>query len=305
MDKKVSIYAPKYYREFACVADKCTHSCCVGWDVYIDRLTMEKYRALQSVYADKIRESICGGDEPRFRMCADGRCPHLDERGLCKIIIDSGEEYLCDICREHPRFYNESARGVEVGLGMACEEAARIILSSDEYGEFVVVGESEDEIEPTEIDAIAEIGRIYEILSDSHSYPERLMRIYSEWDVAPDKLTNGEWRELLSGLEYLDPDHLKTFAEYSSELFSQGEMDVFLERALGYFVYRHCASARDRSDFRASLGVALFLERLFASVLRHEGVKDLDGATRVARIISEELEYSEENTDIIRLEFIF
>lgn len=303
--KKAMLYAPKYYSNFACIADKCTHSCCVGWDVYIDRLTMEKYRALQSAYADKIRESICGGDEPRFRMCADGRCPHLDERGLCKIIIDSGEEYLCDICREHPRFYNESARGVEVGLGMACEEAARIILSSDEYGEFVVVGESEDEIEPTEIDAIAEIGRIYEILSDSHSYPERLMRIYSEWEVTPDKLTNGEWRELLSGLEYLDPDHLKTFAEYSSEVFSRGEIDVLLERALGYFVYRHCASARDRSDFRASLGVALFLERLFASVLRHEGVKDLDGAARVARIISEELEYSEENTDAIRLEYIF
>ena len=54
----MKIYAPKYYGEFACVADKCEHSCCVGWDVYIDSVTMEKYRALDSVYADEIRKSI-------------------------------------------------------------------------------------------------------------------------------------------------------------------------------------------------------------------------------------------------------
>ena len=56
----MKIYAPKYYGEFACIADKCTHSCCVGWEIYIDAHTMEKYKTLDSAYADVIRKSIEG-----------------------------------------------------------------------------------------------------------------------------------------------------------------------------------------------------------------------------------------------------
>ena len=300
----MKIYAPKYYGEFACIADKCTHSCCVGWEIYIDAHTMEKYKTLDSAYADEIRKSI-EGEEPMFRMCADGRCPHLDERGLCRIIIDSGEEYLSDICREHPRFYNESARGLEVGLGMACEEAARIILSSDGYRDFAVVGESDGDVAPVGIDTIGEIERIYDILATDGSYATKLSRIYDEWEVSPDRLSDGEWRELLSGLEYLDKAHAEMLASYSSEIGEASDLDKLSERALAYFVYRHCASAGDEVDFSTSLGLALFLERLFASVMASEGVKDLEGATRVARIISEEIEYSEENTDSIRTEFYF
>ena len=302
----MKLYAPKYYSNFACAADKCTHSCCVGWDIYIDRLTMEKYRDLNSPYAERIIESIVGEDEPRFRMCSDGRCPHLDERGLCKIIKNCGEEYLSDICREHPRFYNESARGVEVGLGMACEEAARIILSSDNYRDFEVIGEMPGETESLEFDAIAEVEKVLEILSDDdNSYPERLAILYKKYGVSPSKINDAQWRELLEGLEYLNEEHKKVFLVYSSELATQGDSDKLLERALAYFVYRHCAAACDEVDFRASLGLALFLERLFASVIQKEGINGVLPATRVARIISEELEYSEENTDAIRLEFWF
>ena len=300
----MKIYAPKYYGEFACIADKCTHSCCVGWEIYIDAHTLEKYKTLDSAYSDEIRKSI-EGEEPMFRMCADGRCPHLDERGLCRIIIDSGEEYLSDICREHPRFYNESARGLEVGLGMACEEAARIILSSDGYRDFAVVGESDGDVVPVGIDTIGEIARIYDILATDESYAMKLSRIYDEWEVSPDRLSDGEWRELLSRLEYLDKAHAEMLATYSSEIGEASDLDKLSERALAYFVYRHCASAGDEVDFSASLGLALFLERLFASVMASEGAKDLEGATRVARIISEEIEYSEENTDSIRTEFYF
>ena len=300
----MKIYAPKYYSEFACIADKCTHSCCVGWEIYIDAHTMEKYKTLDSAYADVIRKSI-EGEEPMFRMCKDGRCPHLDERGLCRIIIDSGEEYLSHICREHPRFYNESARGLEVGLGMACEEAARIILSSDGYRDFAVVGESDGDAEPVGIDTIGKIERIYDILATDDSYATKLSRIYDEWEVSPDRLSDGEWRELLFGIEYLDKAHAEMLASYSSKVGEACDLDKLSERALGYFVYRHCTSAGDEADFRASLGFALFLERLFASVMAAEGVKDLEGATRVARMISEEIEYSEENTDSIRTEFYF
>jgi lysine-N-methylase len=295
------IYTPRYVLDFKCIADRCRHSCCVGWEIDIDDKTYERYKSIGS----EICQGICELDGTRSFVLTDGRCPHLTEKGLCDIITEYGEGYLCDICREHPRFYNESSRGVEVGLGMACEEAARIILSSDGYRDFAVVGESEGEPCATELDAMGEIERMYGILAAEGSYVERLARIYREWGISPCVITDGEWRELLSGLEYLNPEHADMLCAYSSELRSLGEYDKLSERALAYFVYRHCASAGGAADFRASLGLALFLERLFASVLRREGVKNLEGATRVARIISEELEYSEENTDIIRLEFIF
>lgn len=302
----MKLYAPKYYSNFVCAADKCTHSCCVGWKIYIDAITMEKYRSLDSAYSRAIMESIEVEDEPHFRMCADGRCPHLDSNGLCKIILNCGEEYLSDICREHPRFYNESSRGVEVGLGMACEEAARIILSSDNYCDFEVIGEMPGETESLEFDAIAEVEKLLEILSDDdNSYPERLAILYKKYGVSPSKITDAQWHELLEGLEYLNEEHKKVFLVYSSELATQGDSDKLLERALAYFVYRHCAAACDEADFRASLGLALFLERLFASIIQKEGINRVLPATRVARIISEELEYSEENTDAIRMEYLF
>ena len=128
----MKLYAPKYYKNFKCIADKCEHSCCVGWEIDVDKDTLEKYKKLESGYGAAIRGSISTEDTPHFKLSADDRCPHLDERGLCKIILSVGEDYLCDICREHPRFYNYTSVA-EVGIGMSCMEAARIILSSPDY----------------------------------------------------------------------------------------------------------------------------------------------------------------------------
>lgn len=305
MKEKRRIYAPGYYGSFRCIADRCPHSCCVGWEIYIDPSTMKKYRECNADYAEQILSSIEGDDEPKFRMCEGGRCPHLDGWGLCRIITNCGEEYLSDICREHPRFYNESSRGVEVGLGMACEEAAGIILSSDSYRNFAVVGEIDGEAFCSEFDAMAEVERLLDIIATAPDRPSRLENIHRQYGVTPECLSDEEWRELLSGLEYLDREHEGLFLSYSSDVASLGDGDKLLERALAYFVYRHCAGAREKADFTASLGLALFLERLFASIMQREGVHEALTATRVARIISEELEYSEENTDAIRLEFWF
>ena len=55
------------------------------------------------------------------------------------------------------------------------------------------------------------------------------------------------------------------------------------------------------SELREALVFCLFCERLFASLLKN-GEGDV---TELARIVSEELEYSEENTDAIKLEYSF
>ena len=38
---------------------------------------------------------------------------------------------LCDICREHPRFYEWYGEYKDAGVGLCCEEAVRLLLESE------------------------------------------------------------------------------------------------------------------------------------------------------------------------------
>lgn len=300
----MKLYAPKYYKEFRCIADKCRHSCCIGWEIDIDSETMEKYAEISHAYGKTVIKSIDTTGVSHFRLCAGEKCPHLNEKGLCNIILNLGEGYLCDVCREHPRFYNDTNAGKEVGIGMACEEAARIILGSDDYGIFMEIGGISGEASVIPFDGRIYRKEIYGILSDNDlPYKEKLSRIYSDYSVSPSVLSDGGWREALSSLEYLDGAHKMLFSNYSSEFFPAPEYEKYLERALAYFIFRHCTEAEDEDEFRISLGFCLFCERLLASLLRAANPKTIDDIILPARILSEEIEYSEDNTETIMLEF--
>ncbi len=303
----MKLYAPKYYKDFVCIADKCKHSCCIGWEIDIDPDTAEKYAELNCGYGAKIKESVEITDgTPRFKLAAHDRCPHLCESGLCRIILELGEDHLCEICREHPRFYNDTPRGKEVGLGLSCEEACRIILGSDDYANFIEIGDAFGEARESEIDTVAARDGLYAILSESSLlYPEKLQKIYSEYDVSPLCHTDDEWREILESLEYLDDTHRALFSKYSSVSKIPNALEKPLTRALAYFILRHTAEAFDENEFRASLGFCLFSERLLASVAAAEGIDSADSFCEIARIVSEELEYSEDNTEALKFEFFF
>ena len=94
---------------------------------------------MQGSIGEKIKASVSYDGAPHFRLTEAERCPHLLNSGLCGIICELSEKALCDICREHPRFYNFTNRGKEVGLGMSCEEACRLILSRDDFDEFIEI----------------------------------------------------------------------------------------------------------------------------------------------------------------------
>ena len=293
----MKLYAPKYYKNFVCIADRCRHSCCIGWEIDIDEKTVKKYVSLKDGYGNSIKESVDFAETPHFKLCENDRCPHLAKSGLCNIILNLGESYLCDICREHPRFYNFTCRGKEVGLGLSCEEAARIILNSDDYSEMIEIADIDGEPEYLDFDATAERDAIYAILkSSSLSYTDKLRAIYEKYEISPAIRTDSEWREILASLEYLDEGHKHLFSAYSSSLEAKNGLDAPLSRALAYFIYRHTSEAEDIEDFRLSLGLCLFLERLLASV-------SSIGIEEAARIISEEIEYSEDNTDSLKFSF--
>lgn len=301
----LKLYAPNYYRDFACIADRCKHSCCIGWGIDIDSDTKQKYEAVTEEYGRVIRESIEDGEAPHFRLSSDERCPHLDEAGLCRIIRNVGEDYLCDICREHPRFYHDTVRGREVGLGMACEEACRLILTAKDFARFVPVAEIEVE-ESVAFDAVSPRDRMLLILSDTtRPYPERREAICKGWDVSEQSLTSEEVRALLDELEYLDPASRTRFSVYASTSTADLALEETLCRALAYFIFRHVSKATDEEEVRAALGFSLLCERLIASVAATEEIRTLEEMIELSRTVSEEIEYSEDNTDAIMTEFLF
>ena len=300
----MKLYAPKYYKKFKCIADKCRHSCCVGWEIDIDADTFEKYSACSHGYSAQIKETIEVDETPHFCLSEGERCPHLREDGLCKIILQAGEDFLCDICREHPRFYNDAPRGKEVGLGLCCEEACRIILCSDDYDQIVPIGKVDGEEISYELDTVALREYIYSILKDaSLTYTQKLQKIYGEFGVSPTYMDDDTARELISSLEYMDEQHRELFLAYSSRTATPAELEKQLERALAYFVFRHCTEAQDEYDYRAALGFCLFCERLLASVATAQGIDDFDSFAEIARIVSDELEYSEQNTNDIKFAY--
>ncbi len=297
----MKLFAPKYYKDFRCIADRCTHSCCIGWEIDIDPDTLEKYAALKGEYSSEIRESIEMGECPHFRLSENDRCPHLDGRGLCRIITSVGEDFLCDICREHPRFYNFTRERAEVGLGLSCEEAARIILSSDGYGEMAEVGEVACDDGSPDFDGAEMRREIYSVLQGGEgAYDQRLSEIYRRFGVTPFFRNAEEWRETLASLEYLDVAHRDLFCSFELVDKTPAELEKPLERALAYFVYRHVTPAADEAEAAAALGFALFCERLLCYLAVKEGGS---GIELLARIVSEELEYSEDNTEAIKDEF--
>ncbi len=117
-------YFPDYYKDFKCIASLCRHTCCAGWEIDVDSTSLERFLKVPD-----IAKSIKDGS---IILDKDERCPFLREDGLCTMILEHGEDFLCDICTEHPRFYNNFEDHIEGGLGLVCEEACRLILEKKE-----------------------------------------------------------------------------------------------------------------------------------------------------------------------------
>lgn len=125
----MNIYAPDYYPAFQCIASRCEHTCCAGWEIDIDPESLSRYDRLTGAFVERVRKGISREGTPHFILTKDERCPLLNSDNLCELILHEGEGALCQICRDHPRFRNYFSCRVETGLGLVCEEAARLILS--------------------------------------------------------------------------------------------------------------------------------------------------------------------------------
>ncbi len=299
-----TFFAPLYFLDFHCIADKCRHSCCVDWDICIDENTLSKYQSCKDIMSTVTE---CDGNAC-FALREDGRCPHLDEQGLCRIILSHGEELLSDICRRHPRFFNHVGGGrIEVGLGIVCEEACRLILEDPRRFALVQIEENGLDFEASmeedtpfcgydPLPAREEILTLIRTFADSY---ENLRASLAEAFAIPDLTTPDEWLRRLLSLEILDMEWEKTLL---SAIGKAGQApppvpDSHSVRLLTYFVYRHVSVASHHDNLRARLAFALLSVDIIRRLLAVGDEQTPAAFMDLARRYSTEIEYSEENTD--------
>ena len=140
---------PDFYDHFLCIGDSCKDCCCIGWELDIDDDTFEYYKSVPGPFGDRLRgcmsaarkvspdapgdDSLFGDDggSTMYRLKIDGRCPFLNSKNLCDIVLNLGPEALCQICSEYPRYSFEFDGAVEKSLTISCEEAGRLMFLSD------------------------------------------------------------------------------------------------------------------------------------------------------------------------------
>lgn len=119
---------PLYYNKFKCLADKCNDNCCIGWEIDIDSYTFEKYMKVDGDFGKRLKENISNNS---FILTEKERCPFLNSKNLCDIYTKLGEDNLCQICTDHPRYYEWFGNIKEGGIGLCCEASAKLIMLED------------------------------------------------------------------------------------------------------------------------------------------------------------------------------
>lgn len=141
MGKKFKSLYPEYYDEFKCIGGSCEDSCCVGWDIDIDKITFRKYYKVQDSEMKRMFQKNVHNNEESFsddvdygkvKLKNDKRCPFLDCDNYCVIHSKLGEDYLSNVCTCFPRITNLVDGCYERSLDVACPEAARILLLKED-----------------------------------------------------------------------------------------------------------------------------------------------------------------------------
>ncbi|MDM0978718.1 flagellin lysine-N-methylase [Clostridium perfringens] len=132
----MKVRVPNYFNEFKCIASECEDTCCAGWEIVIDDETYKRYENVEGEFGEILRSKIVKSDGENIFLLNNGNCSFLNEKKMCEIYINLGEDHLCYTCQQFPRYTEEFLDLKEVGLSLSCPEAARIILRRAENTTF-------------------------------------------------------------------------------------------------------------------------------------------------------------------------
>lgn len=316
MRLNMKLIAPDYYKKFVCIADKCRHNCCIGWEIDIDDDTYEYYKNVKGPLGKKLKLNISLSDTTHFILDKNDRCPFLNKNNLCEIILNLGEEKLCGICSDHPRFRNFFENRTEIGLGLCCEAAAELIIKNKEKVLFINIENCEENTKEwgEEAEFLLLRQKIFDIIQNrSVCIDKRINILICEFGIfVPDILSNEviekyfelerldiQWDKELNGLRMLD----KT----DNSLFSSEDFEIAFEQLIIYFLYRHMPDGLYDGKIKERIAFSILsvmtIKALCAAKAKIKGKICIEDLIDYARRYSAEIEYSSENIDMI-LDFL-
>lgn len=309
-----------YFDNFHCLAGACPQSCCAGWEVVIDPVSVAQYRALPGPLGERLRAALKTEDgEAFFALTDSGRCPFWDEDGLCAIHRALGPEATSEVCRSHPRFIEDYGTLRETTLCASCPEACRLLLASqtpltfpltrsEEPGEapdtwlspLLVCREKALEILQNRARSLhsrlAELlvfGDACQALLDGDA-AEGLPALCQSWDApkafipTPGNGIFSHGWEILSGLEILG-DNWAALLRQGPQTVPGAAAEPLLERIAAYFLFRYFLKAMNDGDLLGRVEFLLF------STLTAERLASLVGLPSALRLYCREIEHNEEN----------
>lgn len=306
---------PHYYDDFKCTADKCSDNCCVGWEIDIDEQTDAFYKTVGGSLGERLRQDIIRDGVPHFRLMGN-RCAFLNERNLCDIIATLGDEKLCHICREHPRYYNRYENLIEGGVGLSCEAAARLILT-DPSPLYVTEKHIEDEYTATDKELFSLLytareeilktaaeekpfGKKAAVLLD---FAERLQENIDNNILALPVLQNTEpatvgdikgITEFLLTLDFLEEENRELLL--SSEQNKIKRQEKFLTNIFIYFIRRYFLNGVFSGEILSYVKFAVSAAAVIARIAENDS---LPAFIYAAKKFSKEFEYSDINLEKI------
>lgn len=324
---KMIYIRPEFFSDFKCIAEKCTDSCCIGWEIGVDSNTKEKYEKIKTPFGKKVMENIVKSEDGGavFKLGENERCPFLNDNNLCDIIINCGEENICYICKEHPRFYNDYANATEYGLGLCCEEVCRLLIETDEPLNFLIEEYEDEDIcfEYNEFESYKKVyalrEKIYEILKLDISYNNKIQKIIDfieiEFNEKPKLLSdeellkaykntepiNNEWVEYFNSL-YVD---IKRIQEKEKPFDISSNGDKKYSKILSYIVFRHLMNSIYTDSFSLvkclsfCISSVRFIKLCDIKSYIENGELTLSERINNIKRWSKQIEYSDENINIL------
>ncbi len=311
---------PEYCRDFRCIAGKCRDSCCKGWEIDIDSDTAAYYESVGGEFGKRLRNNIRDGS---FVLTEDERCPFLNKEGLCDIYTELGEDKLCRICSDHPRYFEWFDGLKEGGVGLCCEAAAELILSrpfalsETDIPDEGAAGCYDEELFALIFSARSEMLNI--LGNEDIPLADALCRIL---DIAadvqesidmpfPDVETDGSDDALsrifscLTELEPIDENWLPYIKECTDSFGYMPEhsssTDLYLRRIAQYLIFRYLLKSVYDGKILGYAKLAavscIVIERLYRYSALKKGRCSLSDCAETAKNYSKETEYCEENME--------
>ncbi len=295
-------YQLNYYPKFRCVAGACKHTCCAGWEMCIDEHSLSEYKNENSTFRDSLLKGI-NFKKAKFKSDKTGRCAFLNGDGLCEIIINLGEQKLCQVCTDHPRFRSFFSDRVQTGLGFSCEQATRDVLSFEDkiYPVLIADDGEQNQLNFIEKSVLEFRQKALDVVQDrTPTATDRMRKLLSLSSACVNpKDFVGIIKSFLS-LERLDKSwtkRLKNIKKKTLTIAVDEKFSLYFEQFIVNSLYRHISNAEDAMSARAIVVACVLSWCVIQNIIISENSFDFECVVDVVRAFSAEVEYSQENLD--------